>query len=198
MYINHKTQKNILALLLVIAAIAIMAKAPQKHEIQTNLLERSTQQTHLAQSGAIQKKANETRLSARVVRVVDGDTITVNVNGDEEKVRFIGINTPESVDPRSPVQCFGLEASTRTKQLLDGKKIFLEADPSQTDRDKYNRLLRYVFLEDGTNINLELIQEGYAHEYTYDVPYRYQKQFKQAQKDASNAKIGLWADDACA
>lgn len=129
-----------------------------------------------------------------VVKVVDGDTIDVLIDSKVERLRLIGINTPETVDPRKPVECFGIEASNKAKSQLTGKKVFLENDGSQDERDKYNRLLRYVFLEDGTNFNLIMIREGYAYEYTYELPYKYQSEFKDAQIKASNEKIGLWGD----
>lgn len=129
-----------------------------------------------------------------VVKVVDGDTVDVFIDGKVERLRLIGINTPETVDPRKVVECFGLEASNKAKAQLTGKKVLLEGDSSQDERDKYNRLLRYVFLEDGTNFNLMMIQEGYAYEYTYAVPYKYQSQFKEAQINASKEKKGLWGD----
>lgn len=132
-----------------------------------------------------------------VAAVIDGDTIQVLIDGKKETLRLIGIDTPETVDPRKPVQCFGKEASAKAKSLLSGKSVKLEADPIQGERDKYQRLLRYVFLEDGTNFNRLMISEGYAHEYTYSTPYKYQAEFKQAQKEAEAAKKGLWADNAC-
>jgi len=133
-----------------------------------------------------------------VTHVVDGDTFDVDMNGKTERLRMIGMDTPETVDPRKPVQCFGKEASARTKELLTGKYVTLEADPSQGERDKYSRLLRYAFLPDGRNLALVLIQEGYAHEYTYNTPYKYQQAFKDAERAAREGKKGLWADDACA
>jgi micrococcal nuclease len=129
-----------------------------------------------------------------VIKVVDGDTIDVSIDGKTERLRLIGINTPETVDPRKPVECLGVEASNKAKSILTGKKVALESDPTQGERDKYNRLLRYVFLENGTNFNLLMIKEGYAYEYTYDIPYKYQIEFKTAQNNAMNAKIGLWGD----
>jgi endonuclease YncB( thermonuclease family) len=132
-----------------------------------------------------------------VTSVVDGDTIKVNIDGVTKTLRLIGIDTPETVDPRKPVQCFGVEASNRTKQLLLNKKVRLEADPTQGELDKYNRLLRYVYLEDGTSFNKKMISDGYAYEYTYNTPYKYHAEFKKAQIDAKNSKLGLWADDAC-
>lgn len=133
----------------------------------------------------------------RVSSVIDGDTIQVVIDGEKETLRLIGIDTPETVDPRKPVQCFGKEASAKAKALLSGKSVRLESDPTQGERDKYQRLLRYVFLEDGANFNKLMINEGYAHEYTYNIPYKYQSEFKQAQKEAEENKRGLWADDAC-
>lgn len=133
----------------------------------------------------------------RVASVIDGDTIQVIIDNKKETLRLIGIDTPETVDPRKPVQCFGKEASAKAKSLLSGKSVRLESDPTQGERDKYQRLLRYVFLEDGTNFNKLMISEGYAHEYTYNMPYKYQSEFKQAQKEAEENKRGLWADDAC-
>jgi len=131
----------------------------------------------------------------KVLRVIDGDTIEIE---DLGKVRLIGIDTPETVDPRKPVQCFGKEASGKAKEMLLGKKVHLESDPTQGDKDKYNRALRYVFLEDGTNFNKWMIENGYAHEYTYNIPYKYQREFKDAEKSARDNNRGLWASDTCA
>lgn len=134
----------------------------------------------------------------KVSKVVDGDTLAVEINGQEETLRLIGINTPETVDPRKPVECFGKEASNKAKEILSDKVVKLEEDPTQGNTDKYNRLLRYVYLEDGTNFNKLMIEEGYAYEYTYNTPYKYQSDFKLAQQKAEKEKRGLWADDACA
>ena len=133
----------------------------------------------------------------QVSKVIDGDTISVNIDGKIETIRLIGIDSPESVDPRKPVQCFGKEASNKAKEILIGKKVGLEYDPTQGERDKYKRLLRYVFLENGTNFNKLMIELGYAHEYTYDTPYKYQTEFKLAEKTARENSKGLWADGAC-
>ena len=132
-----------------------------------------------------------------VVSVVDGDTLKVSINGAIETIRLIGINTPETVDPRKPVECFGKEASTKAKSVLTGKNVLIETDVSQGERDKYDRLLAYVFLENGTNFNKMMISEGYAYEYTYNAPYKYQSEFKTAEANARNNKIGLWADGVC-
>ena len=132
-----------------------------------------------------------------VVKVVDGDTIKVDINGNIEKLRLIGLDTPETVDPRKPVQCFGVEASNKAKELLQGKKVKLENDASQGERDKYNRLLRYVYLEDGTFFNKLMIESGYGHEYTYNIPYKYQKEFMEAETYARENNLGLWHPDVC-
>jgi len=134
---------------------------------------------------------------AQVVRVVDGDTIIVRIDRREERVRLIGINAPESVDPRRTVECFGKEAAANARALLDNKTVLLEDDPSQDSRDRFGRLLRYVWLEDGRMVNLEQIWQGYAYEYTYNVPYRYQAIFRAAEADARAAKRGLWSPETC-
>ncbi len=132
----------------------------------------------------------------KVLKVVDGDTIDVEIDNKPQRARLIGIDTPES-DPRKKVECFGKEAANRAKETLTGKNVRLEKDNTQGDKDKYNRLLMYVFLENGTNFNKMMISEGFALEYTYNLSYKYQQEFKQAEKEAREAKRGLWADNAC-
>jgi len=131
--------------------------------------------------------------ASKVIKVVDGDTVTVEINGVRETIRIIGINTPETVDPRKPVECFGQEASARAHELLDNQTVTLEADATQGERDKYGRLLRYVFLPNGSDFGKQMISEGYAYEYTYSTPYKYQQDYKTSQSDAENVKRGLWA-----
>lgn len=133
----------------------------------------------------------------KVTKIVDGDTIKVDIGGTIETVRMIGVDTPEIKDPRKTVQCFGKEASARTKELLENQMVKLEADSTQNDRDKYSRLLRYIYLENGTFINKKLIEEGYAFEYTYQIPYLYQAEFKAAQKLAETNNLGLWNENNC-
>ncbi|MFA5131911.1 MAG: thermonuclease family protein [Candidatus Paceibacterota bacterium] len=133
----------------------------------------------------------------QVTKVTDGDTIHVNIEGADEVIRLIGINTPETVDPRRPVQCFGKEASARMKELVGGKIVRLEYDDSQSLRDTYNRLLAYVYLEDGEMINRKMIAEGYAYEYTYMTPYKYQREFRELQTLARTSARGLWAPETC-
>lgn len=126
-----------------------------------------------------------------VVRVIDGDTIKLE---DGRTVRYIGIDTPETVSPSKPVQCFGKEASDKNRELVEGKKVRLVKDVSETD--KYGRLLRYVFVGD-LFVNDYLVREGYAHAVTFPPDIKFSDQFKNAQKDARERKIGLWSDTAC-
>jgi micrococcal nuclease len=132
-----------------------------------------------------------------VVKVVDGDTIDVAMVSGTARIRLIGINAPESVDPRKKVECFGKEASAHLYELLVGKQVRLAADPTQDDRDVYKRLLRYVTRDDGTAINETMVRDGYAYEYTYKVPYEQQARFRAAEKEAKEAGRGLWAPETC-
>lgn len=132
-----------------------------------------------------------------VLKVIDGDTISVDMDGISETIRIIGINTPETVDPRKEVECFGKEASDKAKALLEGKYVSLTADDTQENRDKYNRLLRYVYLADGSDYGKYMIENGYAYEYTYQIPYKHQTEYREAEDGAEAGKRGLWASDAC-
>ena len=97
----------------------------------------------------------------KVIRFDDGDTIQVDMAGKNETIRFIGVDTPETHDPRKPVQCFGNAAAAFTRTLIGQNSVRLEADPSGSNRDRYQRLLRYVFLPDGTLVNKKIISEGF-------------------------------------
>ncbi len=132
-----------------------------------------------------------------VVKVVDGDTLHIDIDGKNETVRLIGMNTPETVDPRRPVECFGKQASDKAKELLTGRRVRIETDSSQDVRDKYGRLLGYIYRDDGLFFNKFMISEGYAYEYTYRLPYKYQTEFKAAQKSAEAGEKGLWAPGVC-
>lgn len=144
--------------------------------------------------GGTQEAAEEELFE--VVKVIDGDTITIKIGGKNETVRLIGIDTPETNDPRTGVQCFGKEATAKLKSVI-GERVAIEKDAGEGDRDKYDRLLAYVYNEEGTLLNRYLIAQGYAYEYTYDDPYKYQKEFKAAEADAKAHLRGLWAPNAC-
>lgn len=122
-----------------------------------------------------------------VKRVVDGDTIELETG---QKLRYIGINTPETVHPTKPVECFGHEAAAKNKELVEGKRVRLEKDVSETD--KYGRLLRYVYLNN-TFINDYLVRQGYAHASTFPPDVKYQDQFTQAEREARQNNMGLWS-----
>lgn len=128
---------------------------------------------------------------AMVSKVVDGDTIDLE---DGRTVRFVGIDTPETVDPRRPVGCFGKEASNETKSLLTNKIVILQKDIS--DKDKYGRILRYIYLplEFGQTLFVQdyLVREGFAKVYTYPPDVRFNEQFREAETEAKQNKKGLW------
>lgn len=138
--------------------------------------------------------------NAFVARVVDGDTIAADVDGttDQVKVRFLGVNTPESVDPRRPVECFGKEASAFLKHLIEGKRVSLVSDPEADEVDKYGRLLRNVVMEDGTDVNAYLVEEGYAFAYT-SFPQNAERKAEllRLEREAREAERGLWSPDTC-
>jgi len=130
---------------------------------------------------------------AEVTRVVDGDTIDVLMAGTTYRIRYIGIDTPETVDPRRPVQCYGREASQRNRELVEGKTVELEKDVSETD--EFGRLLRYVWVA-GEMANATLVREGYAVASTYPPDVKHQELFLELQREAIAAGRGLWS--ACA
>jgi len=134
----------------------------------------------------------EGSLSYRVIRSVDGDTIELEGG---QKVRYVGVNAPETVDPRRKVECFGKEASTFNASLVEGKMVRLERDVSGTD--KYGRLLRFVYLEDGTFVNEVLVREGYAYASAYAPDLTRKFFFAEAEKDARKNQRGFWSPDTC-
>lgn len=139
---------------------------------------------------------DKNRLSAILVRVVDGDTLVLNIDNVNEKIRLIGMDTPESVKPNHPVECFGKEATLHAKSLLKNKELTFVSDYTQDTRDRYGRMLGYVFM-DGKNFAEIMIADGYAYEYTYNKKYRYQSNFKSAQRNARKEERGLWSPETC-
>jgi endonuclease YncB( thermonuclease family) len=133
-----------------------------------------------------------------VTSITDGDTIKVLINDKTETIRLVNVNTPETVDPRRPVECMGKEASEKMTQLVTGKKVSLEIDETQTDRDRYDRLLRFVFMEDGTDVGLEMIKQGFAESSPYgNSPHKYLEEYKTAQSQAQEQQLGLWNSTVC-
>lgn len=127
-----------------------------------------------------------------VTRVVDGDTLYVKIEDEDVDVRLIGVDTPETVDPRKKVECFGEQASAFAKQMLTGRQVYLEYDESQGRQDRYGRVLAYVWLDEDQIFNELLLLSGYASEYTYDSEYRYHEIFKRAADEAEANGRGLW------
>jgi micrococcal nuclease len=130
---------------------------------------------------------------AKVVRIVDGDTIIVRIGGRDERLRYIGMDTPETVKPGSPVEWMGPEASRANAALVEGRTVELEKDVSETDQ--YGRLLRYVWIVDGdrwTMVNLELVRRGFAQVETDPPDVRYADRFVAAERAARDAGVGLW------
>jgi len=129
--------------------------------------------------------------SAKVTSVVDGDTIKVKIGTKTETIRIIGIDTPETVDPRKPVQCFGKETAAKMKSLVNNKIVTLERNPAE-ERDIYKRLLRYVWLND-EDIGAKMISEGYA--FSYKVfPHPKLNAYNKLEQEARTAKVGLWGN----
>lgn len=139
------------------------------------------------------------KTNATVTHVADGDTFDVKLDsGEKGTVRMLGVDTPETVDPRKPVQCFGIEASNFSKGMLGSARVRLDPDPQADEHDQYGRLLRNVTLEDGTDYNAKLISNGYAYAYlSFPLDPARKKQLKDLETEAKKAGKGLWAPDAC-
>jgi micrococcal nuclease len=137
---------------------------------------------------------------AALTDVVDGDTVKVRLDGVTESVRIIGIDTPESRRPGTPVECFAREATDAAERLLpEGSSVWLEPDPTQDTRDRYGRLLAHVWLADGRLFAETMIRDGYGIHYVYDgIPSSHAARLAAAQVDAERAESGLWAADTCA
>lgn len=129
----------------------------------------------------------------KVIQVIDGDTIRVQMNNEINTVRLLGINTPEVQNPYKNAECFGGEASVKAKELLQNTEVYLLPDPQSSDRDKYHRLLRYVFLPNGGFVNAGLVKQGYAFNYIYE-PFQYMKYFDSLEKEAKSNRLGLWSE----
>jgi len=171
---SHRRRKvSLLSLLLAIIVIVIS---------QTNLLKNASRTAQQSNPGLY-----------TINHYVDGDTIAVNMNGSVETVRFIGVDTPETHRPDTPVQCYGPEAAAHTKEVISKYgKVRLEADPLDTNRDRYGRLLRYVYLPDGTLLDEQIIKQGYGFAYL-SFPFSKKSQFAADESAAQSDKLGLWA-----
>lgn len=207
---EHANRKSIalltvgLFLSLAIVAATLEPESVKRERIQS---EKNSKSLSAKQEGGEHNAEERSEVSAvteqvdpsqywhRVVRIVDGDTVVANVDGKDVSIRIIGINSPESTNR---TECFGIEASNKAKEFLTGKWIQLERDESQSERDKYNRLLRYVWFDNGTDFGRRMIEEGFANEYTYNTPYNKQAQYKETQTAAKERGRGLWSAKTCA
>ncbi len=134
--------------------------------------------------------------SATVVRVVDGDTIIVRLDGREQRVRYIGVDTPETVKPDTPEECYGKQASDENHRLVDGQTVYLERDVSNTD--DFDRLLRYVYIDGEQDqprrfVNLLLVEGGFAEARSYPPNTSRQSELDAAERDARAAGRGMWS-----
>ena len=145
--------------------------------------------------------ATSSAVLAHVSRDVDGDTVVANISstGQQVKIRFLAMNTPESVDPRRPVQCFGHEASAYTKSLIEGKDVLLVDDPQADDVDKYGRLLRTIVrVSDGLDVNATLVAQGYAYSYlSFPLNAKRKAFIRGLEEDARSHERGLWNPTTC-
>lgn len=132
--------------------------------------------------------------SAEVERVVDGDTIIVRIGSREERLRYIGIDAPESVAPNQPVECWGPESARANQEIVGGETVYLERDVS--DRDRFGRLLRYVYIEQADGelamVNRLLVERGYAFASPFPPDVRYDDELQAAEREARESGLGLW------
>ena len=133
-----------------------------------------------------------------VVRVIDGDTLVVSPNpfpqsSSGDRVRLLGVDTPESVHPNKPVERFGRDAAAFTRRLCQGRRVRLEFEAGNA-QDRYSRTVAYVFLEDDTLVNAEIIRQGYGYAYTR-YPFARMEEFRALEAEARAARRGLWADE---
>jgi len=173
LYFRKRTWTALLSLLLLLLAAAIQRQ---------DVLNQAQQTTISTQPGLY-----------AVPRFVDGDTIVVSMAGKDETVRMIGVDTPETHKPNTPVQCYGPAAAAFTKNSIGMQRVRLEADPLSQNRDRYGRLLRYVYLQDGRLLEAELIRNGYGFAYTV-FPFSKADVFVQHEESAAANHKGLWSN----
>ena len=183
-------KKLLVSLILLLGALMFFLANNAKEEVVKK--EKQAKVTNSAKKTRIhQVRIDESKLYL-VARAIDGDTIELE-NG--EKVRYIGVDTPETKHPKKAVQCFGKEAHEKNKELVEGKYVRLERDVSE--HDKYGRLLRYVYVVNTDSneevfVNAELVSEGYAHASTFPPDVKFQEIFLDGQNFAREHKLGLW------
>lgn len=180
--LKKKQKKQIISIviIIIILLIGLITGATNKEEIWKIITGKTD--TSNSQKGC------------KVISVVDGDTFKIMYEGKEEKVRLIGIDTPESVHPdKSKNTEYGIQVSNYVKELIEEKEVKLEFDVSQ--RDKYGRLLAYVYLENNEMLNEKLLKEGYAKISTYPPNVKYVEQFTKIQEESRRNEVGLWKEN---
>lgn len=179
---------SLIALLLIVAGVAILLNNTV-NDMRPKIEEQDGKSK--PENSSVEGVSGDT---AEVIKVVDGDTIEVQVGEGVAKLRYIGVDTPETVDPRRPVGCFGKEAGNANKKLVEGKEVILQKDVSETDR--FGRLLRYVYIRQSNGsaifVNDYLVRQGYARAATFPPDVKYSEQFRQAEQEARAANLGLW------
>lgn len=171
-------------LILFLISLAFLSSACLKEQ-DSNLKQ------EVKEKSLLKQEDQKSGVEVRVTEVIDGDTIKVEINGTEYKLRYIGVNTPETKDPRKPVEEYGQEAYQYNKKLVEGKTVRLVKDVSETD--KYERLLRYVYVGN-LFINAELVKRGYAFASSYPPDVKYSDLFRQLEAQARKSNTGLWAE----
>jgi micrococcal nuclease len=175
---------------IIIMVISFLIYLPIRSGVISDFMGRTTAQQKI-RSGDLPENTYP------VIKVVDGDTIDVLIDNQKVRVRLLGINSPESVDPRRPVECFGKESKKFLESIIAGQVVKLVTDPAKPNTDEYGRLLRYVYLGN-QSVNQTMIDEGYAYEYTYhDEDYLFQDNFKQSEQTARSEEKGLWSTSTC-
>jgi micrococcal nuclease len=189
---DNQTKRNRVlfgAILVVLLSGAIIAFGVLLYQAVS---ERRSAQTEIEAST---KDKDQLMLAYTVDRVVDGDTIEVSRNGVKLRIRYIGVDTPETVKPNSPVECYGKEASNYNKSLVEKRQVYLEQDVQA--RDTFGRELRYVYMRDsGGNtfmVNKKLVEDGYAVASAYPPNVKYQDDLEDAERSAREQSRGLWA-----
>jgi len=185
---NKISQKTTFLILIFLTVISLI------NQLTNQLMQKNTAYSkNLSQSKITSSTKTASTEAFFVTKVIDGDTIILE-NG--QKVRYIGIDTPELHHPKKEVECFSQQAYEKNKELVLGKKVFLQKDISE--KDKYNRLLRYVFLDkkmstdEASFVNLYLVKNGFAYAATFPPDVKYANVFLTAQKEARQKNLGLW------
>lgn len=197
MILSKKNQKLLFSLVVLLLWIIFVPKevpSEKPNKVQSP----SAQNIVLVATDSAIQSTNKNLEKVTVLRVMDGDTIEIqNASGAAKKLRYIGINTPETVDPRRSPQCFGQQASARNKELVANKEVYLEKDVSEVDR--YGRLLRYIYLDEvgSISVNEQLILEGFAVASKYPPDVKYQEKFAKAEVEARANQKGLWGIGVC-